>query len=98
MAGLPVLTSPLEAVSEIISRYDVWQVVDSLEPAVGGTAIDAMIKDNVALARMRNNALEAAQQSLSWEKESPELLAVYKNVLEPVRDSSCNQTSPRSWE
>ncbi len=81
MAGLPVLSSPLEAVTEIINKYDVGRVVHSLEPAVVGTAINAMIKDDVALSRMRNNALEASQQSLSWEKESLELLVVYKNVL-----------------
>jgi hypothetical protein len=33
MSGVPVLTSSLEAIVEVINTYDVGQVLPSLEPA-----------------------------------------------------------------
>jgi glycosyltransferase involved in cell wall biosynthesis len=86
MAGLPVLTSELDAVVEVIRTYDVGQIVSSLAPADVGAAINTMLADRVALARMRRNALEAAQQDLCWEKESRRLIHLYHDIL-AVRDA-----------
>jgi glycosyltransferase involved in cell wall biosynthesis len=85
MAGLPVLSSPLEPIAEIITSYDVGQVVPSLAPADVAAAINAMLADHHALARMRRNALEAARNELCWERESQQLIKLYKDILkEPV--------------
>jgi glycosyltransferase involved in cell wall biosynthesis len=81
MAGLPVFASSLEAVREIINAYDVGQVVTSLAPADIGAAISTMLADPEALARMRRNALKAAEDEFYWEKESHELIRLYQNVL-----------------
>ena len=80
MAGLPVLASQLDAVGEAIRTYDVGQVVSSLEPAVVGAAINAMLADHNALARMQHNALEAAKQEFNWEKEKERLLHLYHKL------------------
>lgn len=79
MAGLPVLSAPLVAVSEIITRYDVGQIVPSLSPAEIATAMNGMLADCDGLVRMRKNALNAAKE-LCWEKESEQLLYVYENI------------------
>ena len=81
MAGLPVLSSPLDTICEIIRRYDVGQVVPSMMPADVGAAINTMLKDENALAQMRRNALAAAEQELCWEKESVGLVRLYQEVL-----------------
>ncbi len=81
MAGLPILASRLDAVSDIIATYDVGQIVPALTEEAIGTAINAMLADHVALARMRCNALEAARETLCWEKESQQLLCLYQRVL-----------------
>ncbi len=81
MAGLPVLTSPLDAIAECIKTYDVGQVVSSLAPAEVANAINAMMADRMALAHMRCHALEAAETELCWEKESPQLIALYQKIL-----------------
>jgi len=81
MAGLPVLTSHLEAVLELIRCYDVSQVVDSTEPAALGQAINAMLADRDGLARMRRNALAACQGELQWEAESSRLVELYREIL-----------------
>jgi glycosyltransferase involved in cell wall biosynthesis len=81
MAGLPVLASPLDAVTEVIRTYDVGQIVHSLTQQDIGAAINSMLADRLALARMRCNALNAAKQDLCWEKESQQLIRLYHDIL-----------------
>jgi glycosyltransferase involved in cell wall biosynthesis len=81
MAGLPVLSSPLDAIEEVINTYDVGRVVSSLAPADVAAAITSMLVDQQALARMRGNALEAARSEFYWEKESQQLIGLYRDVL-----------------
>jgi glycosyltransferase involved in cell wall biosynthesis len=81
MAGLPVLTSELDAVAEVIRTYDVGKVTSALAPREVGSAINAMLADVQALNHMRCNALEATQHDLCWERESTELICLYQNIL-----------------
>lgn len=81
MVGLPILASPLDAVSAIIATYGVGQIVSSITEEAIGTAINALLADSVALDRMRCNALEAVRETLCWEKESQQLLHLYHRVL-----------------
>ena len=83
MAGLPVLSSPLDAVAEVISTYNVGQIVSSLAPPDVGTAINAILTDDGALSHMRRNALNAAQHELRWEKEKGKLIHFYHDILVP---------------
>lgn len=82
VAGLPILTSPIEAIVDIIRTYDVGQVLSSLEPAALGEAMNRMLADPVALERMRRNALDAAKNELCWEKESPRLIRLYQDICQ----------------
>jgi len=81
MAGLPVLTSQLDAIVDVIKTYDVGRVLPSLAPADIGTAINTMLSDPAGLARMRNNALEAARHEFHWKNDSLKLIKLYKAVL-----------------
>jgi glycosyltransferase involved in cell wall biosynthesis len=81
MAGLPVLASQLDAVIDIIRTYDVGQVMSSLAPTDIAEAIDSMLADSDALARMRCNALKVAKQDLNWEQESQQLTGLYHLIL-----------------
>lgn len=81
MAGLPVLASPLDAVEDVLRKYDVGLVVSSLSPVDIGTAIEAMLADRTGLERMRSNALAAAQKELCWERERSQLIRLYQNIL-----------------
>jgi glycosyltransferase involved in cell wall biosynthesis len=81
MAGIPVLTSELGAVVEVIKTYDVGQIVSSLDPEDVGVAITTMLEDRVALARMRQHALDAAQSEFCWEKEKQRLVRLYQDIL-----------------
>lgn len=81
MAGLPVLSSKLDAVEELIKTYDVGKVVSSLAPKDVGVAINAMLTDQDGLVRMSSNALEAAKQEFYWEKESQKLINLYEEII-----------------
>ena len=80
MAGLPVLSSQLEAIVEVIRTYDVGEVVPSLEPTAIATAINTMLVDTAALDRMHRNALRAAHDCC-WEQDSQHLISLYRKVL-----------------
>lgn len=81
MAGLPVLASPLDAVSDVIRTYGVGEIVSSLTPTAIAAAMNAMISSADAYARMRRNALDATQRDLCWEKESQCLIRLYQEIL-----------------
>jgi glycosyltransferase involved in cell wall biosynthesis len=81
MAGLPILATPLDAVSDILRTYDVGQIVSSLAPADIGAGINAMLADTPARVRMRHNALNASQQDLCWERERHQLIHLYHEIL-----------------
>ena len=81
MAGLPVLSSQLDAIAELLETYDVGQVLPSLEPSDVGASINAMLADPAALARMHSNALKAARQEFHWENEKQRLFELYDAIL-----------------
>jgi glycosyltransferase involved in cell wall biosynthesis len=82
MAGLPVLTSPLEAIVDVVKTYDVGKVLPSLDPVDIGEAINRMLEDTAGLARQRSNALKAAGNEFYWEKESLRLIHLCQGILQ----------------
>jgi glycosyltransferase involved in cell wall biosynthesis len=81
MAGLPILSSQVNAVAEVIKTYDVGQILPSFAPDKIGEAINILLADRVALDRMRRNALRASQQDLNWKKEGQQLIQLYQSIL-----------------
>jgi glycosyltransferase involved in cell wall biosynthesis len=93
MAGLPVLTSQLDAVVDILHTHQVGQVVSSLAPADVAAAINTILADHVALDRMRRNAQEVAQHEFYWEKESQMLIRFYYDILGMQNEIQSNPCS-----
>ncbi len=81
MAGLPVLSSQLDAIAEVLKTYGVGHILPSLEPSEIGASINAMLADADALAAMRHNALEAAREEFHWEKEKKKLIQFYQKIV-----------------
>ncbi len=81
MAGLPVLSSQLDAIAEVLQTYEVGQILPSLTPSDMGASINAMLADSTALARMRDNALKIVQKEFHWENEKQKLIQVYNAIL-----------------
>ncbi len=84
MAGLPVLVSSLDVVAEVIHTYEVGAVAPSLVPADIGKAINTILEDTSALARMSQNALAAARNEFCWEKERRQLINLYQHIFNRV--------------
>ncbi len=80
MAGLPVLASRLDAVADIVTTYDVGCIVNSLDPQDIGQAINRMLADYDALARMKSNANAATRHDLCWENEGCRLIDCYRDI------------------
>lgn len=94
MAGVPVLSSSLDAVVELLRTYDVGVVVESIAPEVVGPAINAMLADVEGRARMGRNALAAARQTFNWEVEQYHLLNLYADVLGTPRRAPEERLAP----
>jgi len=88
MAGVPVLTTELDAVVDIIKTYEIGQVVTSVTPEAFGGAINTMLADHIGLEHMRRNALNAARKELYWEKEQQNLIQLYYRVCETQKNYS----------
>jgi glycosyltransferase involved in cell wall biosynthesis len=81
MAGLPVLTTQLDAVVDLVRHYGVGGETASMWPETVAGAINALLADPVELARMRANALAACQTALRWDLEQQRLVDVYERIL-----------------
>jgi glycosyltransferase involved in cell wall biosynthesis len=82
-AGVPILASELDAVAELLARYDAGDVIHTLEPRAIAHAIAAMVADRGAWMRMHESALTAARTDLNWETEKEQIVALYERVLAP---------------
>lgn len=82
MAGLPILTSELIAITPLLQKYGIGQAVSSLEPQEVGNAINVFLKDQAVLGEMCTNALHTAKEALCWEQERSHLLDLYHTVVE----------------
>jgi glycosyltransferase involved in cell wall biosynthesis len=81
MAGLPVLTTPLDAVVDLIRRYEVGYEIENMEPETVAAAINSMLAHPAELARMRANALAACEQDLRWDVEKTSLINLYRRMF-----------------
>lgn len=90
MAGVPVLTSQLPAVAEVLERYDVGHVCPSMEPEAVAQAIVEMLADREGMARMRRRAMEATAGELRWENEQAHLVGLYHRLLGANSDDTAS--------
>jgi glycosyltransferase involved in cell wall biosynthesis len=81
MAGLPVLATQLDAVADVLNTHDAGRTISSIDATEVGSAINAMIADRHALARMSRNALDAVQQEFNWGEERQKLLLLYYAII-----------------
>ncbi|WP_052888716.1 glycosyltransferase [Thermogemmatispora carboxidivorans] len=87
MAGLPVLSSQLDVIAELIQAHQLGVVEPSLDPATVAATINRVIHDQEALERMRQHALEIAHREFNWNREQFHLFELYEALL-PARPAS----------
>jgi glycosyltransferase involved in cell wall biosynthesis len=88
MAGVPTLSSSLDAIAEISTTYDTGRVVSSLEPEAVAGAINAILSDEAARNRMRENGWRAAREEFRWDIEQRRLLHLYDQIISPQHEAT----------
>lgn len=96
MAGVPVLTSSLPAMVEVVQTHDAGRVLPSLEPEEIARSINAMLADPEALARMSSNGQKATREEYNWEKEASRLIDLYHTVFRDDAEMPSHDKTPVS--
>ncbi len=79
-AGVPVLSSDLIEIRNIIKEYEIGDTIDNHEPKHIAEKINSILKDETKLTVWKKNTKIAAAK-LNWELEEQQLIAVYKQFL-----------------
>jgi glycosyltransferase involved in cell wall biosynthesis len=79
MAGVPVVSSPIPEVAELIVAHGVGSVVERVTPEEVAREINRLLADGEGIARMKGNCLRAAR-SLHWGIEEAKLLGLYAGL------------------
>lgn len=81
MAGLPVLSTRLEAIAEVIETYHVGTILNSLEPAEIAATINTMLAGKQSLSVMSANAKTITREQFNWDQEKTHLIEFYESML-----------------
>jgi glycosyltransferase involved in cell wall biosynthesis len=80
-AGVPVVASNLQVMSEIVRATGCGRVVDPNDrQAIAAACAEILDASPDAAAAWRRRALEAAHERYNWERESAELIALYDRI------------------
>jgi glycosyltransferase involved in cell wall biosynthesis len=92
--GLPVVSSDVGNIGDIVRRHDVGLNVPPLDAAVHAAAITTLLEDAALHAWHAENA-QAAAPSFSFETQLPNLTALYERILRaPASNASVSSRSP----
>jgi glycosyltransferase involved in cell wall biosynthesis len=79
-AQVPVLTTNLPEMAALVSRYQIGEIISSLEPAHLAKKINEMLRDEIKRSVWKKN-LEAAARELTWDNEEKVLQELFSDLL-----------------
>ena len=79
-AGIPVLSSNLIEIRNIIETYNIGEILQNHQPKDIAQHINKMLADELKMLEYKKNTHIAANE-LCWENEEKELIEVYKQYL-----------------
>jgi glycosyltransferase involved in cell wall biosynthesis len=82
-AGVPVVASRFPELTKVVDGLGIGLTFDPDDPADIARAVDALLEDDVALSRARENVARAAGR-FTWEDESRKLLDLYASLERPA--------------
>jgi glycosyltransferase involved in cell wall biosynthesis len=80
MAGVPIVTTPLVAVKELVEHYDCGVVVNDLSPAHLAEALNRLLADGLRRRELGAHAQAAARTDLNWSAECQVLLQAFSDL------------------
>ncbi len=75
-AGVPVLSSPLVEIRNIVDKYDVGSYIKSHNAEDIAESVNAILADKNKLLQWKQNTIRAASE-LNWQAEEKSLLKIY---------------------
>jgi len=78
-AGLPVLSSDLPELKNIVVGYDIGKICPDHVPQNISTIIDEMFSSDEQIKKWEANTVIAAKE-LNWDKEKERLLSIFKQI------------------
>jgi len=78
-AGIPVLSSNLIEIKQIIDKYDIGMITDSHEPNKIANTINKMLLSPNRVKNWPNNLKKAAQE-LNWDTEKQKLISIFESL------------------
>jgi glycosyltransferase involved in cell wall biosynthesis len=80
-AGIPVLVSDLPEMRNIIETYAIGEILQERNPQIIARQVSRMMESDALRMNWKKN-LRVAADELSWEKEEPKLLNLYRRALQ----------------
>jgi glycosyltransferase involved in cell wall biosynthesis len=78
-AGIPVISTPIIEVKNVINKYQVGAITPSCTPLAIAETINTLLDNSELRNQYKINTIEASNQ-LSWENEVIEIVKVYKSL------------------
>ena len=78
-AGIPILSSDLPEIKNVIRHYNIGCICPNHEPKAIASLIEQMLNDENQLDKWKKN-LKVAANELNWEKEKETLLNLFKKI------------------
>lgn len=75
-AGVPVLSTPLVELKNIIEQYQIGEFIENHDPQHMATVISKMLQNETQMAIYKQNTLKAAAE-LNWENEKKVLIEIF---------------------
>ena len=79
-AGVPVLSSNLVEIKNIIMHYDIGDIIENHNPKHIASKINSILADEKLLDKWKQNTSKTAYE-LNWEKEEKVLSEIYSSFL-----------------
>jgi len=78
-AGIPVVSTPIIEVKNVIEKYDIGAITPHCSPLAIAETVNSMFSNPIKMEQYREN-IKLASKQLSWENEVTNLLTIYKTL------------------
>jgi glycosyltransferase involved in cell wall biosynthesis len=79
-AGVPVLSSSLPEIQNVMQTYDTGICIEEVTPTGIANAVKSLLENSDAMTRFKSNCLKASEE-LCWEHEEDTLKNIYSPLL-----------------
>jgi len=90
MAGIPVVSTDLSEMTEIIQRHGIGRTVRNNDPAIFTQVLMELAEDKPLRKRMAERARQLAESQFNWSREQRVLVRLYERVASRCRPGAAS--------